>query len=376
MANPASAFDARTATEIGARIGELFEAHARLVHGLCRVILRDRDEAEDAVQQTFLSAYRSMLKGIEPQDPPAWLATIARNECRTRLRARMARPVALVDDLERSTDDVERAAAHRAEIEALCAAIAELPERQREAVLLREFYGLSYDEVAVALELSGAAVDSLLWRSRQRLQEVLRPARMTGSAFVVPASIGETLARVLPGFSTASAGAGAAVIPATGLLVKAAAPLAAKVAAAALAVTAVGTVAAGSEAQSKIDHIARQAAANQARTNASAAPSRVVKPGFYARLGPRARRRRRSAFAGRTSKRYAGSRRWRRRQCVRGRRGGSAQRRRRAGSVQRRSWILVGASERRGGRRIERFRRRGRRRRRWERRRLELGTLG
>jgi DNA-directed RNA polymerase specialized sigma24 family protein len=63
------------------------------VLGLCRVLLRHRQEAEDAVQQTFLSAYRSLLNGVEPRYPAAWLATIARNECRGRIEARMREPL-------------------------------------------------------------------------------------------------------------------------------------------------------------------------------------------------------------------------------------------------------------------------------------------
>ena len=85
-------------SELGAaaaRLAELFEEHAPLVLGLCRGLLRDATEAEDAAQQTFLSAYRSLLAGTAPREPAAWLATIARNECRTRARDRMREPLPL-----------------------------------------------------------------------------------------------------------------------------------------------------------------------------------------------------------------------------------------------------------------------------------------
>src|SRR3954454_16095677 len=72
-----------------ARIAVLFEAHARLVLGICRRMLRDPIEAEDAAQQVFLSAFGSLLTGRTPRDEDAWIATIARNECRTRIRSRM-----------------------------------------------------------------------------------------------------------------------------------------------------------------------------------------------------------------------------------------------------------------------------------------------
>ena len=73
----------------------LWAAHGRLVWGLCRLMLRDPDEAEDATQQAFLNAYRSLVSGVRPLNASAWLATIARRECwaRTRARANTPQPV-------------------------------------------------------------------------------------------------------------------------------------------------------------------------------------------------------------------------------------------------------------------------------------------
>jgi RNA polymerase sigma-70 factor, ECF subfamily len=139
----------------GERIAALYEEHGRLVYGVCRLMLRDPVEAEDAAQQTFLSAYRALLGGQEPREPSAWLGTIARNECRTRLRGRRTEPLTLVR--EPVGDELQREVDRHAEIQALCAALAELPPQQRDAIVLREFYGLSYAEVGAALGLSGAA---------------------------------------------------------------------------------------------------------------------------------------------------------------------------------------------------------------------------
>ena len=69
-----------------ARTEELYARHGRMVEGLCRGVLRHAAEAEDAAQQTFLSAHRALLGGAEPSEPAAWLATIARNECLARVR--------------------------------------------------------------------------------------------------------------------------------------------------------------------------------------------------------------------------------------------------------------------------------------------------
>jgi RNA polymerase sigma factor (sigma-70 family) len=219
----------------GARLSDLFEEHGRMVYGVCRVLLRDPEEAEDAAQQVFLSAHRSMLGGTEPREPAAWLGTIARNECRGRIRARMATPLALVDERDAAAIDVEHLAAQRAEIEALCAALVELPQQQREAIVLREFYGLSYEEVQAALGITDAAVESLLFRARKRLQTELRPARVASGAFALPLALRDTLAGAVPGFSSGS-GAG-------GLLAKLVSlPLVAKFAGAAATLTAAGTI--------------------------------------------------------------------------------------------------------------------------------------
>ena len=99
-----------------------------MVYGVCRLLLHDREEAEDATQQTFLSAYRSLLGGTVPREPAAWLGTIARNECRARMRARTTAPLALVSDAADPADDLEHQARRRAEVTALVEALAELPQ--------------------------------------------------------------------------------------------------------------------------------------------------------------------------------------------------------------------------------------------------------
>jgi DNA-directed RNA polymerase specialized sigma24 family protein len=69
-----------------------------MVLGLCRVLLRDSYEAEDAAQQTFVNAYRALVAGTTVRDDAAWLATIARNECRARIVRRMREPLTLSYD--------------------------------------------------------------------------------------------------------------------------------------------------------------------------------------------------------------------------------------------------------------------------------------
>src|SRR6266576_4581765 len=206
-----------------------------MVYGVCRLILRDPTDAEDAAQQTFLSAYRGLLAGQEPREPSAWLGTIARNECRGRLRSRSTEPLTLVT--EPSGDETQREVSRHAEIDALSSALAELPEQQRNAIVLREFYGLSYGEVAAALGISGAAAESLIFRSRRRLQVELKPLRTALGALALPPTLRESLGQALPGFG-GGAGAGAAVVAKLGTT-----SVAAKLAAGTLALGTLGTVA-------------------------------------------------------------------------------------------------------------------------------------
>jgi RNA polymerase sigma-70 factor (ECF subfamily) len=220
----------------GARLSELFARHGATVLGLCRLLLRHREEAEDAVQQTFLSAYRGLLNGVEPRHPAAWLATIARNECRSRIEVRMREP--LGDDEPPSTlPDPVAAAAAKADLDELWRAIGELPRQQRSALLLREFSGLSYVELASALAISEPAVESLLFRARRELRVRLKPAYGSVTGLVPLSAIREALARAIGGMPDPAT---------TGVLAKiGAAPLVAKLAAgAAVVVVAGGTVAA------------------------------------------------------------------------------------------------------------------------------------
>ena len=176
-----------------AYVGELFAAHGRTVLGLCRLLLRDLVEAEDAAQQVFVSAQRAVLSGAVPREPAAWLVAIARNECRARIRGRMREPLEL-PELPADIPDPLASAIHAADLDALWAALSELPRRQRKAFLLRELGGLSYGELGVALGVTRPAVESLLFRARQQLRNALG----TVNAALVPVALRDQLLRFLP----------------------------------------------------------------------------------------------------------------------------------------------------------------------------------
>ena len=233
--------DRMTRREAAGIVGGLFERHGRMVYGVCRAMLRDVHEAEDATQQVFLSAYQALLGGAHVREPGGWLATIARNECRARIADGMRRPLPVGDE------DLEGQPAQRDEharcshVDALRSALAELPERQREAVVLRYLYGLRYGEVATALGLSRPATEALLFRARRSMRLRLRP--VVGAALVVPSVVRDELALALPGFGDGAYGGAAAAGLAGSLLFKlTAGPLGLKAATAVVAVSTVGLV--------------------------------------------------------------------------------------------------------------------------------------
>ena len=174
-------------SDAGACLEALWAAHAGLVRGLCRLLLRDPHDAEDAAQQTFLSAYRSLVSGTRPENGGAWLATIARHECSARVRAR-ARTPEPSDETTAVSDDADplTVAIARADMDALWRTLKELPEQQRSAILLREFEGLSYRDVAAALSTSEAAVASLIVRARQHVRAKLNHTHGMISLLVIP----------------------------------------------------------------------------------------------------------------------------------------------------------------------------------------------
>jgi RNA polymerase sigma-70 factor (ECF subfamily) len=186
----------------GVLVGRLFAEHSRMVLGLCRLLLRDPVEAEDAAQQVFLSAHRALLGGSVPRDAHAWLAVIARNECRARIHARMREPLAL-RELPSDLPDPLAAAIRATDLDAIWVAISSLPRRQRRALVLREVAGLSYHELGRALGVSHSSVESLLFRARQQVRALVGAA--------APLAIRDDLARLIPGFDPGSAGLAARV---------------------------------------------------------------------------------------------------------------------------------------------------------------------
>jgi RNA polymerase sigma-70 factor, ECF subfamily len=182
-----------------ARVAELYTDHGQTVLALCRSHLRDPGEAEDATQQTFLSAQRALANGSRPREPAAWLVTIARNECIARVRSRVRRAAPTADEPSGHVADAHSAALRREQVTHLREALESLPAQQRDAILLREVRGLSYDEVAETLDVSKSAVESLLFRARRGLQVRLRDAAAAISTATFIGPVRDLLSRLVAG---------------------------------------------------------------------------------------------------------------------------------------------------------------------------------
>jgi RNA polymerase sigma factor (sigma-70 family) len=154
----------------------LYERYAPQIFGFCVNQLGSRDEAEDAVQTTFLNAHRALQRGVTPDAELPWLYKIAHNVCLTRRRsARRRVRVETPSDLGAVQDVLPAPTRDSAdELLRLTDALGDMPPSQRRAILLREWQGLSYHEIADELELSQSAVETLIFRARRTLAAKLR----------------------------------------------------------------------------------------------------------------------------------------------------------------------------------------------------------
>ncbi|HEY3542158.1 MAG TPA: sigma-70 family RNA polymerase sigma factor, partial [Gaiellaceae bacterium] len=156
----------------------LYRRHSQRVWRYCLTFLRRPADAEDAVQQTFLQAHRALDRGVAPDSEVAWLLTIARNVCLTRVDASRRRDRAEVSHDPFVLAEVATADATQDGIsDELHAALARLPQRQQQALFLREWQECSYAEIAAALGTSEAAVEMLLFRARRGLERELGTRR-------------------------------------------------------------------------------------------------------------------------------------------------------------------------------------------------------
>lgn len=152
----------------------LVERFRGQVFGLCYRMLGQRQDAEDAAQETFVRVLKNLHRWDPTRDFEPWLLAIAGNRCRTALSTRKRRPAgndALIDQVADDAPD-ERAAQHLAEEVHL--ALGGVRDEYRQAFVLFHEQELSYAEIAEAMEVPLGTVKTWVHRARRDLIEELR----------------------------------------------------------------------------------------------------------------------------------------------------------------------------------------------------------
>ena len=159
--------------------GVLFDRHYASVYHFARTILGRFGGAEEMLQETFLAVART-AKAYTPRGRfRAWLMRIVRNRCLNRIASERARRAALIESglgvVECASDapGPPRRAEANEHAQIVRAAVAELPDRQREAIALYAFEQMTYREIAEVLDMPINTVKTLIHRARAALARAL-----------------------------------------------------------------------------------------------------------------------------------------------------------------------------------------------------------
>jgi RNA polymerase sigma-70 factor (ECF subfamily) len=165
----------------------------RKIRGAIYRIIGSDDDALDLCQETFLKAYRGLGSFKQEARFSSWLYQIALNLCRDRMRRRRGKTWVSLDDLDdgaappqspgpSALDLVEARDLSRA----VSGAVAALPEEQREVIVLKEYQGLTFLEIAEVLGLPMSTVKTRLYRGLGQLKEQLERQGVRSAAAVRP----------------------------------------------------------------------------------------------------------------------------------------------------------------------------------------------
>lgn len=169
-----AAGDAQAARVLTARLAPGVLAHA------ARMLGGDRAEAEDVTQEALMRLWRAAPDWRAGEAKPStWLFRVTANLCIDRLRRRRRAGPALdaIPEPQDGAPSVAQGMQTRARAAALNRALAQLPERQRQAVVLRHLEGLSNPEIAEIMDIGMRAVESLTARGKRALAEALAGQR-------------------------------------------------------------------------------------------------------------------------------------------------------------------------------------------------------
>jgi RNA polymerase sigma-70 factor (ECF subfamily) len=177
---------ARLAADVDAAFPALVDRHAGLLYGVALRLLGNPHDAEEIAQEALVRAHGALHRypatRVRSLHLRAWLVRITLNAGHSRLRAR--RPVQPLDEDAPVRDGAPGPEARAEEAEGnrrVALLLAELPERHRIPVALRHVEGLSYEEIAEALDMPVGTVKANVHRGLRTLREALDPGEMTAA---------------------------------------------------------------------------------------------------------------------------------------------------------------------------------------------------
>src|ERR1700719_1024079 len=148
----------------------IIRTHSRQLFAIAYGILQNREEAEDAVQDALVKAWKSRWRVRDPEKFPAWLAMIARYRARDVFRRR--KPSPLANELVSSAEPNDTAEIDQQ----LHSALATLPELHRSALMLRYFEAMDYASIEKLLGLTNGALRGILGRALASMRKQLKPS--------------------------------------------------------------------------------------------------------------------------------------------------------------------------------------------------------
>lgn len=161
----------------GVRFAELLERHEKEIHRFLYRMSGNPEDASDLLQETFLRAFEAFPRLPRGANHRAWLYRIAHNQALNLFRARRAQRTEPLDEagtLQDSNGNPESLEESRRAARALRRVIRELTARQRSALLLKKYEGLSYAEVAAVLGSTEENARAHVYQAMKRIREELK----------------------------------------------------------------------------------------------------------------------------------------------------------------------------------------------------------
>ena len=153
----------------------IIRTQSRALFAIAYGILQNREEAEDAVQDALVKAWKSRWRVRDPEKFPAWLAMIARHRARDVFRRRRNVPLS-ANVTESVAPEIETTTGSAALDQQLHSALAALPEVHRSALTLRYFEEMDYRSIENLLGLSNGSLRGILGRALVAMRKQLKPA--------------------------------------------------------------------------------------------------------------------------------------------------------------------------------------------------------